>query len=132
MDAVQTRLGQGIQHRRPELDMSMFEIKKGVTRPAAKRATNDKYPTGQLGVDEFFIVPKAHMNEGETAQKFRNRINQSVRTYKQRRNADAHLEPDYDQETFTPLEFSVILLGAPNKAEGQDWEEGDVGVWRDA
>ncbi len=110
----------------------MFKIQSGVARPAPKRAGGDvRYPTADLEVGQYFIVPKSHMLEDDTPQKFRNRINQSVRTQKQRLNSQAHLEPDYDEASFVPRDYSVILLDAP-VGKDQDWAEGDVGVWRDA
>lgn len=111
-----------------------YEIRRGVQKPQPspkKGAGPEKYPTGKLAVGEYFVVPKAEMRDGETPAKFRNRVNQAVRTYKQRANRERTQDADYNPATFEPMEFSTILLGAPTSEE-QTWKEGDVGVWRDA
>lgn len=111
-----------------------YQILKGVQKPeqtAKKGSGPEKYPTGRLEVGDFFVVPKSEMRENDSPAKFRNRINQAVRTYKQRANNELTRQAEYDPLTFQPLEFSVILLGPPTKQD-QPWQEGDVGVWRDA
>ena len=80
----------------------------------------------------YFIVPKAQMQDGQNPKSFRDRINQAVRTYKQRVNKTAHLEPGYDEATYVPVDFTVLTLGAPPEDQPDAWEEGDVGVWRDS
>lgn len=111
---------------------SKYEI-RDIPRPnVAKRGGQDKYPFEDLEVGQCFIVSKEEMEEGQTPKRFRDRINQAARTYKQRVNGKAHLEPGYDENTFIPVDFTVVTLGPPPEATPDAWEEGDVGVWRDS
>lgn len=112
----------------------MFEIKKGIARPADKQAGGQtlKYPLDKMEVGDYFVVPQDQKRSGDTDKKFRDRINQSVRTYKQGRNKRAHLEPGYDKDKHVDLDFTVLTLGNPPEDQPDAWEAGDVGVWRDA
>ncbi len=112
----------------------MYEIQTGVARPQHKMTggNSPKYPLARMQVDSFIVVPQSEMLEGDTPAKFRNRVNQAVRTHKQKVNRDAVLTPDYNAETYAPVDFTVLLLGAPPQDAPQAWQAGDVGVWRDS
>lgn len=112
----------------------MFKIQTGIAKPAEKShgGTSLKYPLDKMEVGSFFVVPKSEMSEGDTEKKFRDRVNQAVRTYKQRANNKAHLEPGYDEASYVPLDFTVLTLGTPPAEHPDAWEPGDVGVWRDS
>lgn len=112
----------------------MFELKSGVPKPAHKSTGGNsmKYPLDKMEVGQFFVVPRAKAEPGDDDRKFRNRINQAVRTYKQRRNAEAHLQPGYNEANYTPMDFTVLTLGEPPAEHPDAWTKGDVGVWRDS
>jgi len=114
--------------------MGVFQIQSGIPRPGPKQSGGplEKYPLQQMKVGDFFIVPQSEMFEGDTSKKFRDRVNQAVRTYKQRANQKASVEPDFDEATFEPVDFTVLTLGEPPQDHPDAWQPGDVGVWRDS
>lgn len=117
----------------------MFKIQQGISKPAGKSSggREEKYPLAGMNPGDFFIVPQSEMTEAEKAapnseKKFRDRVNQAVRTYKQRTNKAAPLVPGYDEATYVPVDFTIITLGDPPEEHPDAWVAGDVGVWRDA
>lgn len=112
--------------------MSDYQIKTGIARPGPKAMTgNSKYPLADMAVDSYLIVSKDERKDDDTDRTFRNRVCQSVRSYTQRTNRDAHLVPGHDPATYQPVEFTVLLLGDPPKEHPDAWVAGDIGIWRD-
>ena len=111
-----------------------YKIRSGVPRPPVKKRAGgpDKYPFASMQIGQHFVVPKSEMEEGQTEKSFRDRIAQAARTYKHRVNGQAHLEPGYDEDTYTPVDFTVATLGEPPEDDPEAWQPGDVGVWRDS
>ena len=100
----------------------MIEIKKNVPKPEGVRAPGpgQKYPLSDMQVGDCFFVPYGDMQEGDTPQKFRNRIHQSVKNYALRTKTEA-----------TRQKHSVALMTQDDTSEDKLYYAGDVGVWRD-
>lgn len=101
----------------------MFEIQSGVAKPEklSKRAsTASKYPFANMKEGDFFVVPKTEMQDGDTPQKFRNRVQKSARNFALRTQTDELRK-----------EFTVELMPEDDKGDTPRWIAGDVGVWCD-
>lgn len=101
----------------------MYSIVKDIPKPAdlPGKVPGSKYPLAEMEVGDSFVVPYEEMKEGETPEKFRNRIYQSARNYALRAKKDD--EPK--------KEFTAALMKADDDSEGKRWAAGDVVVWRD-
>lgn len=103
----------------------MFEIKKGVPKPAKAargRGTSNKYPFAQMEIGDFFEVPESHymdfpdLDQTDRIKKHRERVNAAARGFALRFNNENGIT---DSER--KMRFTVAGL-----------ENGNVGVWRDS
>jgi hypothetical protein len=107
----------------------MYGIVKDIPKPDIVAAPGaSKYPLAQMEVGDSFIVPYAEMKEGEDAQAFRKRINQSVRNYALRDYSNRREK----MAEAVKKEFTVAVMPEDDKSEAKRFVQGDVVVWRDA
>jgi hypothetical protein len=102
---------------------AVFKITK-IPKPdnlPAKRAGDSKYPFADMQVGDSFVVPYSEMREGETADKFRERVYKSAREYARRNR-----KTDEDR-----MEFTAAVMEKDDESEDKAFVQGDVVVWRD-
>lgn len=103
-----------------------LSIVKGVPKPqgiSRSSVAGQKYPLAAMEVGDSFFVSYSEMKDGDTPQKFRNRIHQSCKNYALRDKG----------EGTERKQFTVALMPEDDKDNGEQprWFAGDVGVWRD-
>lgn len=130
------------ERKRGYRHVSTYQIETGVPRPAnlPNRPSGAlKYPLRDMPVGGFFRVPKEDFfPDGEPfdaekydAKKLRDRVQQGVRNIALKINQEAAQKPDFDRENYTPVKFTVAVLGEGMEGIKPEWY-GDVGVWRDS
>jgi hypothetical protein len=82
-----------------------------------KRAGETKYPFADMKVGDSFVVPYSEMKQGESSEKFRERVYKSAREYARRNRKDGE----------DRLEFTAAVM----TSDGEGFTQGDVVVWRD-
>lgn len=101
----------------------MFKI-TNIPKPdnlPAKRAGDSKYPFADMKVGDSFVVPYGEMREGESADKFRERVYKSAREYARRNRKDGE----------DRMEFTAAVMDKDDESEAKAFVQGDVVVWRD-
>lgn len=105
-----------------------YQIRKGLPKPDALRPVKDKgetrYPFANMEPGDCFIVSKTAEAPNLKTKAFRQRVYMAARRY---REMIVKVAPGLEN-----LKYTVMTLGPPNIEKGEDWEAGDVGVWRDA
>jgi hypothetical protein len=109
----------------------MYAIVKGIEKPEdlPSKVPGAKYPLSDMAVGDSFVVPYEEMKDGETPEKFRNRIYQSARNYALR-DLETQREANGGGET-AKKEFTAALMKTDDTSEAKRWVAGDVVVWRD-
>lgn len=103
----------------------MYKLVEGIPKPEnlpTKRNSGMKYPLADMKVGDSFVVPYSEMAEGDTPEKFRNRIYQSARNYALR---------DRNGPDAVKKEFTAALMSEDDTDVAKRWVAGDVIVWRD-
>lgn len=106
----------------------MYEVKKGVPRPAGVRPKSDgnvKYNIRDMEVDDCIVVPRSeHDSDPYDAKAHRSRVNQAVRTAKANWNKElkAQVEQSGTGNTFVPVDFTIAPMP----------DGSGIGIWRDA
>ena len=100
----------------------MIEIKKNVPKPEGVKSSGpgQKYPLSDMQLGDSFFVPYGEMQSGDTPQKFRNRIHQSVKNFALRTKTEEGRQ-----------KHSVALMTKDDESVDKMYFAGDVGVWRD-
>jgi hypothetical protein len=100
----------------------MFKI-TSIAKPdnlPAKRAGDSKYPFSEMKPGDSFVVPYGEMKNGETSDKFRERVYKSAREYA-RRHKDGE----------NRMEFTAAIMDKDDESEAKVYAQGDCVVWRD-
>jgi hypothetical protein len=114
----------------------MYNIVQGIEKPPElkRKQAGSKYPLAEMQVGDSFVVPYGEMIEGDTPEKFRNRIYQSARNYALRdfnERKDAALNAEQAAKT-VKKDFSAAVMTEDDKSDEKRYVTGDVVVWRDA
>lgn len=102
---------------------SIVSIPKPENLPA-KRASDTKYPFATMKSGESFVVPYGDMKEGETPEKFRQRVYKSAKEFARKNNRKAG-------DSGSEWSFTAALMTEDDKSEAKAFVQGDVVVWRD-
>jgi hypothetical protein len=86
----------------------------------AKRAGDVKYPFADMKVGSSFVVPYGEMKEGETPEKFRERVYKSAREYARRSSTGEER-----------MSFTAHIMTEDDKSDDKHYVAGDCVVWRD-
>lgn len=110
----------------------MYDLVTSIPKPAdlKSKQAGSKYPLSQMEVGQSFVVPYGEMQDGDTPEKFRNRVYKSCRNYALRDyNECKAANPD---QTFVKKDFSAAVMTEDDKSDANLFVAGDVVVWRDA
>jgi hypothetical protein len=111
----------------------MYGIVRGIPKPPTLKPKNtgSKYPLSEMEIGDSFVVPYGEMQDGDTPEKFRNRVYKSCRNYALRDFNDRKKDAGENQAV-EKKDFSAALMTEDDPTEDKRYVSGDVVVWRDA
>jgi hypothetical protein len=111
----------------------MYGIVRDIPKPPDLKAkkSGSKYPLSEMEVGDSFVVPYGEMQDGDSPEKFRNRVYKSCRNYALRDYNDRKAGAGENQ-TVEKKDFSAALMSEDDTSEVKRYVAGDVVVWRDA